>query len=105
MKPKWRDIPLSEINWEVPLGRCRAAHALRYSCREHQDKVRWSKMTLGELADKGERWWKSYSSDGWQIGEKAADLIKLTIDMAAAGKDVRMAIDRYVPTCERENAE
>lgn len=109
-KKSWRDIPLPEINWEVPLGRCRSANHLRASCRIPREgdgsswnKQRWSGMTLGELADKGERWWQSYAAGGVNIGPKAVELIKLTIDMAASGKDVRMAIDRYIPACERDS--
>ena len=106
----WREIPLCEIDWRRVIGRGHVAGKLTWLCYEPgsvrntmDNRSEWSGMTLGELANMGERWWKRFPG----IGEVAADCIKDVIDRAAEGEDLRFpsaetpAPDAYVPRGER----
>lgn len=108
----WRSIPLRRVDW----NRCgvsrRAAHAIHWMCRslrgqqppENPESLKmgaWGGMTLGELADRGERWWWRC---GYLVGPKGQEVIRRTIDMAAAGDCVTLtgaSSDAYVPKSER----
>ena len=108
----WREIPLCEIDWRRVIRRGHVAGKLTWLCYpEKSDTARgiahrgeWAGMTLGELANMGERWWQRFPG----IGEVATDCIKDVIDRAAEGEDLRFpsaetpAPDAYVPACERD---
>ena len=105
----WREIPLCEIDWRRVIGRSHVAGKLTWLCYPPNktgimDRGEWADMTLGELANMGERWWQRFSG----IGEVATECIKDVIDRAAEGEDLRRpsadtpAPDAYVQTSERE---
>ena len=104
----WRDIRCADVDWGVAWVRTGSEAKIRYAimrmCRpesRHFAAGEWHHLTLGELADRGEREWRSVGG----IGHKAVDLIKATIDRAAEGKPVTKSApqpDAYVPRCERE---
>ena len=107
----WREIPLCEIDWRRVIGRGHVAGKLTWLCYESKNyrnrmasRGEWADMTLGELANMGERWWQRFSG----IGEVATECIKDVIDRAAEGEDLRRpsadtpAHDAYVPKSERE---
>lgn len=104
----WRDIPCSDLDWFLVLHGRRASHALERQCREATGWIkehrpaeaadRWHTMTLGQLADRGEVWWRQ---TGEGIGVVAIRCIKEMIDRAAAGYEVRKNRDNsnaYRPT-------
>jgi hypothetical protein len=106
----WRDIPLCDIDWRRVIRRGHVAGKLTWLCYEPRtahpvaNRGEWAKMTLGELANMGERWWQRYPG----IGAVATEAIKDVIDRAATGENVRRpspdtpAPDAYVPRCERK---
>lgn len=96
----WRDIPCADLDW-IGLNdhSYRAARAVDRLCRTEWDP--WGSLSLGELADMGERRWRHHPG----IGDKAVLVIKRTIDLAAEGEMVTAkaaAADAYIPTCERD---
>jgi len=100
---EWRSINLSEVVWDTVKGRCRASLELARQSRPSridESDVRWSQMTLGDLANIGEKAWRNVPG----IGNTAVSLIKDTIDAAANGVVIikqAVAQDAYVPRCER----
>lgn len=97
--PDWRGIPLAEVNWSLACTESpKVRHLLFRQCRTSPltGEERWSSMTLGDLADKGDRWW--VRSVRYGLGEKGVAAIKRLIDMAAAGLDVcGRECSAYVP--------
>jgi hypothetical protein len=106
----WRETPLCEIDWRRVIGRGHVAGKLTWLCYEPgsvrntmDNRSEWAGMTLGELANMGERWWQRFPG----IGEVATACIKDVIDRAAEGEDLRFpsaetpAPDAYIPACER----
>lgn len=114
----WREIPVHLIDWNAcGVSRRSASDVRRESRPEYIWKadgkpgdpgnVRpgvWYGMTLGELADRGERWWRRSAKYG--IGPKAKEVIRRTIDMAAERPESvllpAVAEDAYVPASERD---
>ena len=100
----WRDLRLGDIDWRVYGWRGLRKSALRdYTCRVtgRRYKGDLSDMTLGQLADAGERFWRYELS----CGPVGAGYMKALIDRAAGGVDLRkggFAPDAYVPRAERE---
>lgn len=95
----WRDIPCRVVDW-IGLNdhSYRAARAVWNLCANDRE---WSALTLGDVADMGERRWRHMPF----IGDKAVLVIKRTIDLAAEGKMVTAkvtAADAYIPACERD---
>lgn len=95
----WRDIRMGDIDLDrLPVrGKARllfrdyvsSITGKRYT-GEHSD------LTLGELADRGERWWRVVLG----IGSVGVAAIRDLIDAAARGEDVLKPLypkDRYVP--------
>lgn len=118
----WRSIPLQNVDWYACGVSRRSGHILSRMTKvpyrgphdrplpdnfpnpENGGRGDWSGMTLGEFADKGERWWRRH---GHNIGDVVKEVIRRTIDMAAEGQRVTIiedgkAPDAYVPRCERE---
>ena len=96
---KWRSIPLDRVNWRIAASSRNAMVLFAHSVPPRDPKYpaghEWAGMTLGELADLGERkWWRTTN-----VGVKAVAAIKELIDRAAAGEDVTIGIDgdSYVP--------
>lgn len=117
----WRSIPLDVVDWSACGVSRRASHKIQFMTspplRTRFDRAKpegwpdpdqtygergsWCQMTLGDLADRGETWWRRH---GYMVGDMAMEVIRRTIDMAAEGKQVRhpgRAPDAYVPQCER----
>lgn len=104
----WRDIRCADVDWGVAwagsAAESKARYTLRRMCRaeeKHRPAGKWNHLTLGDLANMGERRWQSFGG----IGVKAVDIIKAIIDSAAEGKPVTEGApqpDAYVPRCERE---
>lgn len=113
----WRSIKCRDVDWYACGVSRRAAHIVSRMCstwcetspfefERKEPKLgqsgSWRNLTLGELADNGERWWRR---NGRDIGEMSKEVIRRTIDMAAESKTVTLspvAPDAYVPRCERE---
>lgn len=103
---EWRTIKCADVDWFCAGGSRRAAHKVRYLCRNvdaptvYDTPGEWSQLTLGQLADMGVRAW-TYPTG---MGVAGVDVIKRVIDAAAAGQDVTKALapDAYVPRIERE---
>lgn len=98
-KITWRDINCRVVDW-IGLNdhSCRAARTVSRLCRTEHDP--WWSLSLGDVADMGERRWRHMPF----IGDKAVLVIKRTIDLAAEGEMVTAkaaAADAYIPTCER----
>ena len=97
MSEDWRNIPCSLVDWHClsSINR-RTALLIERQCseptkytREHypeEAEGRWTSLTLGELADRGEKWWVRR---GERIGKACVDAIKSMIDHAAAGYEIR----------------
>lgn len=103
-KPKasWREIPLEQIDWDIPsVGKTRGpAHVLFRHCVKTGDGPHeigdWHGWTLGKLADVGEFKWARSSG----VGRVGVLIIKEIIDRAAAGENVTMndhGAHSYVP--------
>lgn len=97
----WREIRCAEVEWHaIPGASKRVGWLLLRQCSpptEYDDKnvERWHELTLGRLADLGERWWRH--SAGMGFGTEASKAVKLAIDHAAAGFDVTRKADAYTP--------
>lgn len=99
----WRDINARVVEWAPPpSGSRRACWTVRGLCRhprsdapERNVHLMWHAITLGAIADMGEPEWRRISG----VGDAAVAVIKRTIDLAAAGRDVTKRDDRapYVP--------
>ena len=89
----WRLIPLDRVNWRITASPRNAlvlfAHSKPPRDPAWPEGHAWAGMTLGQLADLGERkWWRTTN-----VGVKAVAAIKELIDRAAAGEDVTVGID------------
>lgn len=98
----WRSIPCRVVDWYACGVSRRAARGIHRDCIGFTDATLgpWHGLSLGELADMGERQWRRFIS----IGDQSVEVIKATIDMAAEGKSITKpdkAPDAYVPKCER----
>lgn len=104
MSDEWRAIPCRAVQWDiVPNISGRIAGDLYRRCSEPTDwfkqhrpeevERRWHNISLGELADQGERQWLRNTN----IGPVTIAAIKFLIDYAAAGHDVTRIKDAYVP--------
>ena len=103
-KPKasWREIPLEQIDWDIPkIGATRGSANKLF---RHSNKVGdgpfqqgdWWGWTLGKLADAGEIQWTRASG----VGRVGVLIIKEIIDRAAAGENVKIneaGAHSYVP--------
>ena len=97
---KWRSIPLDRVNWRLAASSRNAmvlfAHSVPPRDPKYPSGHEWAGMTLGELADLGERkWWRTTN-----VGVKAVAAIKELIDRAAAGENVLLTgsgAHSYVP--------
>ena len=115
-KVNWRDIKAVEIDWvDNPISQ-RAGYKVRMMCSQIYIERRtswtryecggWSDMTLGQIADMGERAWRRCSN----IGDLGVCVIKWGIDEAAEGRCPMLpgngapAADAYVPKAERAEA-
>ena len=89
----WRSIPLDRVNWRLAASSRNAMVLFAHSVPPHDptysESHEWAGMTLGELANLGERKW----SRTLNVGVKAVAAIKELIDRAAAGEDVTIGID------------
>ena len=91
---KWRSIPLIEIDWGITgcTGHIRST-LFNHSREPHDPRWpqghQWAGLTLGELADMGEREWLRATF----VGVLTVGVIKELIDRAAAGEDVTVGID------------
>jgi len=103
-KPKasWCEIPLENVDWDIPrIGKTRAsAHVLFRHCNKDGDgpfqQGDWHGWTLGQLADAGEPNWVRRSG----VGRVGVLIIKGIIDRAAAGENVTIdeaGAHSYVP--------
>ncbi len=95
----WRAIRCSDVQWDLVPGVSGAVkHGLYRQCSPAgqycKNEERWDHLTLGQLADFGERWWRG---NGPHIGPVTIAAIKLAIDAAAAGYDVTRSADAYIP--------
>lgn len=89
----WRAIPLDRVNWRITASSRNAMVLFSHSTPPRDPKYpaghEWAGMTLGDLADMGERkWWRTAN-----VGVKAVAAIKELIDRAGAGEDVTIRID------------
>ena len=92
----WRSIRCVDVEWNsIPGFRNRASRPLYCLCRVPDDiwKGEWHALTLGDVADMGVRAWSRIEN----VGPVTIELIKLTIDYAAAGRDIQSRKDAYVP--------
>lgn len=112
---EWRDIRADAIAWDRNPISVLAGHKCRMMCNaiflNHQvgsqyrnrDCGGWSDLTLGQIADLGEREWLRCTN----IGPTAVKVIKWIIDAAAEDRCPMMAgsghaaPDAYVPKRER----
>ena len=89
----WRTTPLDRVNWRITASSRNAmvlfAHSVPPRDPKYPDGHEWAGMTLGELADLGERKWARATN----VGVKAVAAIKEMIDRAASGEDVTVGID------------
>ena len=96
----WREIPAREVDWSLHYTGAHSSprNAIWRLCRPDWE---WGDMTLGDIADLGERGWRRMPS----IGDRGVELLMSTIDAAAEGQDVRekKVAGGYVPKCERES--
>lgn len=109
----WRSIPCRVVDWYACGVSRRASHKVHRLCLPERVTPNWrtpagpwAALTLGTLADMGEREWRTTAEYG--IGDKAMEVIKATIDLAAEGKSITKppkAPDAYVPKCERTGQE
>ena len=90
-KPKadWRAIPLIEVDWQITGCTGHVCSTLFNHSRPPHDPRwpeghEWTSLTLGDLADMGEREWLRATS----VGAVTVSTIKEIIDRAAAGEDV-----------------
>lgn len=113
MTNDWRAIPAKDIAWrDNPISR-RAGRHIEHMCSpywaENGDKHErswggWSALTLGAIANLGERYWLRCNS----IGQQAVSVIRWVIDEAAEGRCPMTpssglpATDAYVPQSERQ---
>jgi len=97
----WRQIKCADVQWNsIPGVSNRMASPLFRQCSpptayDDKDVERWHELTLGQLADRGEIWWRRSARVG--LGAVATEVVKLVIDHAAAGFDVTRKADAYVP--------
>lgn len=89
----WRTIPLERVNWRVSATTRNAMALFTHSKPPRDPKYpaghEWAGMTLGQLADLGERKWARATN----VGPKAVEAIKEIIDRAATGEDVTVGVD------------
>ena len=89
----WRLIPLDRVNWRITASPRNAlvlfAHSKPPRDPAWPEGHAWAGMTLGQLADLGERKWARTLN----VGAKAMAAIREMIDRAAAGEDVTVGID------------
>ena len=89
----WRLIPLDRVNWRNTASPRNAlvlfAHSKPPRDPAWPEGHAWAGMTLGQLADLGERKWARTLN----VGAKAMAAISEMIDRAAAGEDVTVGID------------
>lgn len=101
MGEEWRMIKCADVQWHaIPGASKRAAWLLLRQCSpptqyDDKDAEHWHELTLGQLADLGERWWRRSVRIGF--GPAAVSAVKLAIDHAAAGFDVTRKADAYTP--------
>lgn len=86
----WRAIPLIEVNWSITDCTGHVCNTLfNHSRPPHDPKFpqghEWAGLTLGDLADMGEREWLRAAG----VGPAAVATIKEVIDRAAAGGNVK----------------
>ena len=97
----WRQIKCRDVQWaSVPGVSVRVTYSLYRQCSSHEHDTeneaerKWAFLTLGELADRGERRWHQ---DLQNAGPVTIEAIKLAIDYAAAGYEITRMPDAYVP--------
>ena len=86
---KWREIPLLDVDWDITGCTGHVSSTLfNQSCPARdplfQESHEWAGLTLGSLADMGERQWLRTTG----VGVVAVRAIKEIIDRAAAGESV-----------------
>jgi len=113
----WRSIRAQDVDWTAnPISRL-AGYKVRMMCNPIYIERRtswtqyecgaWSDLTLGQIADLGERHWRRCSN----IGDLGVSVIKWGIDAAAEGRCPMLpasgapAADAYVPQAERRNVD
>jgi len=114
----WRSIRAQDVDWTPnPISR-RAGYHVRMMCSpvylgptgkawSATSRGAWSDLTLGQIADLGERHWRRCSN----IGDLGVSVIKWGIDAAAEGRCPMLpasgapAADAYVPRIERRNGD
>jgi len=105
----WRAIPAKHIEWGDNAISVIAGYKVAFLCHEPSESLRatasprgygaWSGLTLGDVADLGERRWLRMSG----VGPKGVKLIKWIIDEAAQGRcpmkagSGHPATDAYAP--------
>jgi hypothetical protein len=93
MSVTWREISLDRVNWRITASSRNAMVLFGHSVPPRDPKWpadhEWAGMTLGQLADLGERKW----SRATNVGVKAVAAIKEMIDRAAVGEDVTVGVD------------
>lgn len=97
----WRGIPLEEVDWKLTGCTGHVGSTLFNHSRPPHDPRwpqghEWVGLTLGDLADMGERKWLRATG----VGAVAVLVIKEIIDRAAAGERVTTAeagLHSYVP--------
>ena len=108
MTEDWRSIPAAAVDWELNPISTRGGGYVRMMCNHiywRSDKHPtgcggWKDMTLGDIADLGEKYWLRCTN----IGPKVVLVIKWILDEAASGRcpflaaTGRKAADAYVPT-------
>ena len=83
----WRDIPARTVDWSiVQRGNFRSVlwNLSRPLPDQYQNGGAWRDLTLGQIADMGERRWRREPG----VGDVTVLAIKELIDRAAAGEDV-----------------
>lgn len=112
----WRSIMATDVDWTANPISLRAGYKVRMMCSPiyHGPNGKawsatscgaWSDLTLGQVADLGERHWRRCSN----IGNLGVKVIKWGIDAAAEGRCPMLlasgapAADAYVPQAERES--
>lgn len=89
----WRSIKCIDVNWYIVPGISRRAAMVlsSLSTPEHNGTPgEMQELTLGKLAARGEITWR------WPgVGPVAVEGIKLTIDHAAAGFNLKKSMDKY----------
>jgi len=114
----WRSIRAHDVDWTAsPISR-RAGYKVRMMCspiylspsgKPWSDTGcgAWHDLTLGQIADLGERHWLRCAN----IGDLGVRVIKWGIDAAAEGRCPMLpasgapAVDAYIPQAERKEGE